>query len=118
MRPWPRIRILRPFRKNPRLFIRTRWSGLPLSTKIKVPAMEVLSQPPTRSNFEPFLPVIMLCAPTAVAYKTADVLQKLHCFLTQIYTQQTQHLHDRSSVSKLVHVLLLGAVLLTNQPLS
>ena len=77
--------------------------------------MEALSQPPTRSNFKPFLPV--LCAPTAVAYKTADV-KHTHCFPTQSYMKQTQHLHDHSSVGNLVHVLLLGAVLLTNQPLS
>jgi len=58
MRPWPRIPILRPFRKTPRLFIRTRWSGLPSNTRTKVPAMEALSQPPTRSVISSLSPCL------------------------------------------------------------
>ena len=53
-----------------------------------------------------------------MAYNIADVPQRLHCFPTQMYTQRTQHLHDRSSMGNLVPVLLSGAVLLTYQPLS
>ena len=53
-----------------------------------------------------------------MAYNTADVPQRLYWFPTQMYTQHTQHLHDRSSMCNLVPVLLSGAVLLTSQPLS
>jgi len=70
------------------------------------------------SNFKSFSLSWCCVHHTASAYNTAGFPQRLHCFPIQIYRQQTQHLHDCSSVGNLVPVLLSGAVLLTSQPLS